>query len=115
MILKKTSGKIISLQPASGDAANPPLGEPGFGAGNLKSMSVAMEAGECLVAYTPSVVKSTGASGEAWGLKGLARAIKESEGYKAQVTVAEIITALKDFTGKDVLEGPLQILVIRKR
>ncbi len=103
------------LPPVRNGEINPPIGSEGFGTSGLKTMSVSMNTGDTLLVYTPSVTSMSSDSGKIWGLKGLVSSFRNSNSQKPEVIVADIIGDLKDFSGKDELENPLQLLVIRKR
>ena len=115
LLRKSAGGKIVTLQPAMGRASNPPLGAKGFGDEGLRTLSVRLEPGDALVAYTPSLIEIASPSYGPWGLRRLAAAVKSSESARADGLVADIIESLKDFAGTDTLGVALQILVVRRR
>ena len=116
LLLRKADGnRVISLRPATGRASNPPLGVKGFGEEGLKTLNVAMEPGDALIAFTPTLPDARSSSNEAWGVRRLASALNSSQSRKADGLLEDIIEALKDFTGRDTLGVPLQILVIKRR
>ena len=115
LMLRRSDGRIISLEPAEIKAGNSPLGSENFGSNGLKTLSVSMTSGNILLIYTPSLIHLQSPSGNQLGLRGIAASLKSAEGPKADQVVAGIIGDLKDFTGKETLEVPLQVLVIRRR
>ena len=115
LLRRNSTGKIVTLQPFEGRAANPALGSPKFGEKGLRTVNVSMFSGDVIIIYTPTLLRAASPGGQLWNIRGLAEALKTSNGMKAEEIVADIIGSLKDFIAKDRLDFPLQILVIRKR
>ncbi|MDT8297624.1 MAG: SpoIIE family protein phosphatase, partial [Spirochaetaceae bacterium] len=115
LLKRNAAGKIITLQPFEGQAANPALGSPRFGEKGLRTVNVSMFGGDVMAIYTPALLEAVSPGGRLWGVRGLAEALKNSKGMKSEEIVADIIGSLKDFIARDRLDFPLQILIIRKR
>jgi hypothetical protein len=115
LLKRNATGKIVTLQPFEGQAANPALGSPRFGEKGLRTVNVTMFGGDVLAIYTPALLEAVSPGGQLWGIRGLAEALNNSKGMKAEEIVADIIGSLKDFIARDRLDFPLQILIIRKR
>jgi|GEM_PF-2794793 len=115
LVKKARSGRILSLQASSGRIGNPPLGSRGFGSRPLKVLKFLPTGGDVVLAYTPSILDVRGNADAPWGLSGLASALKKSDDAKADRLIADLIEAVKDYSGRDVLDTPIQILAIRRR
>ena len=116
LVLKRgKSGNIFSLQPPAGRASNPPLGSAGFSQGGLRTMSVSMNTGDTVLMFTPDLLEIRSPGGEKWGLRRLADSLRRETTRSSQGVMSALIQDLKDFAGVDELEGPIQLLVIRRR
>ena len=114
LLKRKSDGKVISLAPG-GQSPNAPLGSRGFGADGLKALSIGLKPGDTLLAFAPGITTARSPIGKTWGKSGLAGAFASAGYGSAQEIVSSIVSDLKDFTGREDTDVPVQMLVIRRR
>jgi hypothetical protein len=114
LLRREDSGSIAELWPGRETPPNPPLAKAGFGASGLKTVSVEMTKNDIVIAYTPSITEIRSASGEPLGIGRFTGIVRDARGGKADIVISDIIGAVKDFCGNDILPRPLQLLLIRK-
>ena len=115
MLLRRPDGRIALLPPVSAGGVNPGMGSRNFGEDGLKTMQVKVGEGDVLLISTPSLVLAPSPSGRNWGMAGLAGALRDAGSGRPEDIVSDIIGSLKDFCGRDELEEPLQVLVLKRR
>lgn len=90
MVLRR-DGSVEWLEPSGA-----PVGL--FADALWQERAVALEPGDCVIAYTDGVTEATSASGGEWGVEGLLAAARRSGSESADALVRSILDAMDEFS-----------------